>query len=156
YQPDSARLHFLLGLAYHHDPAGDHDRALAHYRRALRLSPRHVRCLGEAGLLAVHLGRVEFGLKLLRRAVRLVPGDANAVRRLTEGLQLAGQPEEALPAVRHALFVQPRCTTLRRLWMSLQIDGIRRSQCNEQAAEAGEGPRILPFLRPVGGPEPTT
>jgi tetratricopeptide (TPR) repeat protein len=151
YRPDSPRYHFLLGLALHHDPAGDLARAARHYRRSLHLSPRQPRCLAEAGLLAITRGREDEGLDLLRRAAALAPADAGIVGKFARGLGQCGRPNEGLRAVRAALFRQPRCPRLRRLWVDLELSGLHRRQEMARAhAARGDEPVLLPFIRLVG------
>src|SRR5713101_2210335 len=67
-QPTSARYHFLMASALEADDEGDDRRALEHYRMSLELDGDQPECLGEAGILALRLGKVVEGLKWLRRA----------------------------------------------------------------------------------------
>lgn len=155
FAPDSARYHFLLGLASHHDPEGDLDRAADHYARALELAPRQIRCLGEAGLLAITRGRTDEGLALLRRAVALAPTDPLPLGRLVEGLKRAGLPDEALAEVRAARFRAPRCPKLRGLASNLLSEQLRRRQETERVDDGDEdAPVVLPFLRVVSEDSP--
>ena len=41
FEPDTARTHYLLGLAWEQDPEGDDRRAAIRFRRALRLEPQN-------------------------------------------------------------------------------------------------------------------
>lgn len=146
-----ARTHYLLGLAWHHDPQGDLDRAARCYRRALALNPRQPRWLSEAGQLAVACGRTDEGLAQLRQAVELRPGDAALVDRLVQGLVQAGRPDDAMLAIRTALFQAPRCPKLRQIWIDLQTSRLRRDQ--EMNAPRASQPVLLPFMRLVGTEE---
>lgn len=152
--PEGPRGHFLLGLAWSQDEAGDLGRAARHYRRALRLAPRLARCRGELGLVLLRLGEADEGLALLREAVRQAPDDAGAVGRLVKGLLRAGRFDEALGAVRAARFRAPRCERLRRLWVDLQLAALRRDRDTEAAERGAEEPVVLPFLRAYAGPAP--
>jgi Flp pilus assembly protein TadD len=159
HRPDCARYHFLLGLALHHDPAGDLARAARCYRRCLRLAPDHLRCLTEAGLLALLRGRHDKGLDLLRRAAESAPDDAGILDKLVQGLCQTGQSEEAVRLVRSALFRHPRCPRLRRVWIDLEIMLLRRRQETARARQdPTDGPVLLPFIRLVGKltPSPKT
>jgi tetratricopeptide (TPR) repeat protein len=148
YRPDGARYHFLLGLALHADPAGDREKAARHYQRSLELAPAQTRCRGEAGLLAIEQGRIEEGLALLHQAVEQAPTEAGHVARLVQGLFQAGRPDDALAAVRSALFRSPRNPALRKLWLDVQFASIRRQQMMKAAGARGEDvPVILPFVR---------
>jgi len=155
-RPDSARYHHLMARALAADPAGSGRglvRALRHYRRALELEPRLIRCRCDAGLLALRLGKVEEGLALLREAGARAPDDPEAVGKMVKGLRLAGRPDEARAALQSALFRQPRSLPLRRLWADVQLQDLRRRR--EQAGIAAEdGPVLLPFCRPEGEPAP--
>jgi tetratricopeptide (TPR) repeat protein len=149
FAPEGARHHFLLGLCLHADPDGNREQAARHYRRSLELAPEHIRCRGEAGLLAIEQGLIDEGLALLRQAVEQAPADSGAVGRLIKGLFLAGRPDEALAAVRLALFRCPRNSALRKLWLDLQFAGIRRQQMMQAACARSEAdaPMILPFVQ---------
>ena len=155
-RPDSARYHFLLGLALHTDPDGNREQAAQHYRRSLELAPAQSRCRGEAGLLAIEQGQAEEGLALLRQAVEQNPADSGAVGRLVKGLFHAGQPDEALATVRKSLFQSPRNSHLRKLSFDLQHANIRRQQMLKAAGARGEedGPVLLPFVAPAESTRP--
>jgi Flp pilus assembly protein TadD len=147
YCPDSARYHFLLGLALHADPAGDRDRAARHYRRSLELAPTQTRCRGEAGLLAIERGQTDEGLALLREAVEQAPEDPAVIARLVKGLCQAGQPDEALTTVQMARFRFRRDPRLQQLWIDLQFSAVRREQ--EMTAltdRERDEPTLLPFV----------
>jgi Flp pilus assembly protein TadD len=148
--PGSARYHFLLGLAWQHDPEGDPDRAARHYGRSLRAHPRQPRCLGEAGLLDIQRGNTDRGLIRLRRAVELAPTNAMVVGRLVRGLIRAGLPDEATQAAHEALFQAPRCPKIRQVWIDLQLLRLRRQQ--ERSAEqlGDDAPILLPFVKAFG------
>lgn len=147
-RPDDARLRFLLGFAWHHDPEGDLVRGERHYRASLARHARQPRCLGELGQLLLACGRADEGVELLRRAAVLAPADAAVVRRLAEGLMQAGRRDEALVAARSALFEAPRCPKMRQVWIDLQLAHLRRRQ-QTAAAAADTTPVILPFVRVV-------
>jgi Flp pilus assembly protein TadD len=144
--PDSARLHHRLGLCHGNDPRGQAERARRHYRRAIDLDPDRPRWRGEAGLLAIRLGRMDEGLSLLRQAHEQVPDDVNVLGQLVKGLCQTGQPDEALRLVRLARFRSPRCRRLQKLQADLLLARLRRSQETESACQRPD-PVILPFLR---------
>jgi tetratricopeptide (TPR) repeat protein len=153
-KPTSARYHFLMASALEADDQGDDRRALEHYRLSLEIDGDQPECLGEAGILALRLGKVVEGLKWLRQAVELAPDDVEAVGRLVEGLQEIGRREEARMTMRAALFRNPRDGRFRKLWNEFHFHELREVQ--ETAREtrwetAGEEdkPVLLPFLRPV-------
>lgn len=144
--PDAARLHHRLALTLASDPNGSDETALRHYRRALELDPGRVRWRGEAGLLAIRLGRTDDGLALLRQAHDQAPEDAAALSRLVKGLCQAGKPDEALRQVRQARFASPRCGRLREMEADLLLARLRRDQDQTKAERRrAEEPVVLPF-----------
>jgi tetratricopeptide (TPR) repeat protein len=150
--PDSSRYHRLLGLALASDLHGDQGRAWRHYGRALALAPGKARWRGEAGLLAVRLGRTDEGLALLRDAHEQAPEDPVILGKLVKGLCLAGQIDEAERLVGLARFRAPRCGALAQLWLDLRLAGVRREQDSAAAlARAEAEPVLLPFVRAAGG-----
>jgi tetratricopeptide (TPR) repeat protein len=157
HQPGSARYHFLMATALHADPHGDLERAAEHFARALELEPDNVRCLADAGLLAVRLGQTDEGLDKLRRAAEKTPDDADVVGKLVKGLRLAGRAEEARAALRAAMFRNPRVPRFRRLWAEFQIEGLRRRQAERVGRcgrQADDDPVVLPFVRPAADSRP--
>jgi tetratricopeptide (TPR) repeat protein len=154
HQPDSARYHYLMATALHSDERGDLERAAGHFARALDLEPGNVRCLADAGLLAVRLGRTEEGLEKLHRAVQSAPDDAEVLGKLVKALRLAGRTEEARAALRAALFRNPRVPRFRRLWAEFQMEGLRRRQAERgerRSQQTEEEPVVLPFVRVAAG-----
>lgn len=143
--PDAARLHHRLGLSLASDPRGSDEVALRHYRRAIELAPDRARWRGEAGLLAIRLGKVDYGLALLRQAVDQAPGDFEALSPLVKGLRQAGRPEEALRRVRQARFASPHCPKVRQLEADLLLARIRRDQAYSKAQSGIEEAILLPF-----------
>jgi tetratricopeptide (TPR) repeat protein len=157
HQPDSARYHYLMATALHSDERGDLERAAEHFARALDLEPGNVRCLADAGLLAVRLGQIDEGLKKLHRAVETAPDDAEVMGKLVKGLRLAGRTEEARTALRAALFRNPRAPRFRRLWAEFQVEGLRRRQAERggrRSQKTDDGPVVLPFVRTADGGPP--
>jgi Flp pilus assembly protein TadD len=148
-QPNSARHHFLLGLAWHHDAAGSARKASYHYEQSLKLDPRQPVCLAEAGLLVIRAGDAELGLRLLRNAFDQSSNDPRVLRRMVRGLVVAGFPDEALKAARESLFRAPRDRRLREVYTELRLALARRQQ-ELKAVEARPEPAILPFVRVVG------
>lgn len=156
YQPDSARLHHLMGTATQADDRGDLDSANAYFRRAVELDPEDVPCLADGGLLAVRLGQTEEGLTLLRRAAEREPGNADVVAKLVKALRLAGKCDEARSVLRESLFRNPRSPRFRRLWEEYQFQQTRRSQEGQRRRrrqrDAGDVPVLLPFVRKADTP----
>jgi tetratricopeptide (TPR) repeat protein len=140
--PRTARYHYLLGVCVASHRNGRRERALEHFRRALKLAPTHRRCRAEAGLLAVRMGRVELGLRWLRQAAE---GEPRLVEKLARGYCEAGRPEEAKRAVQLARFGAPRCLRLQQVQAQLDLGRLRGQQA-ERAARRTTNPVVLPFL----------
>jgi tetratricopeptide (TPR) repeat protein len=160
HQPDNPHYHHLMATAIEADAEGDPARALDHWRRALQLDPTDRRYLSAFGLVAVREGQVEEGLAALRQAYQESADDPAVLARLTEALCHAGEHEEARTALRAALFRNPRNHEIRQLWNDFQF---KQLQDQQQAArrlrlaeEAGDEPRVLPFVRPAPGPATAT
>jgi tetratricopeptide (TPR) repeat protein len=156
YRPDSALYHYLLATALDTDDKGEPHRALEHYRRSLELEPDQPRCLSDLGLLSLRLGQTAEGLQALRRAVELAPADYDAVRKLCEGLRQVGRPDEVRQAVRAARFRNPRDHRFRDLWNEVQYQQLHdeqeaRRRAGQDCDGIGEGPVLLPFVRPPAG-----
>jgi len=156
-KPTSARYHFLMASALESDEKGDDRRALQHYRMSLDLDSDQPERLGEAGMLALRLGKVVEGLKWLRRAAELAPDDPEVVARLVEGLHEIGRPEEARLTLRAALFRNPRDGRFRKLWSDFHFHELREEQetireTRWETIGEEEKPVLLPFLRPVSAP----
>ena len=85
-----AFVHHNLGAVY--QQRGDHPRAIAEFREALRLQPRFApaHILLGASLLAVH--KFPEGLLELHRAVELAPQEPAAHVELAKAYQLTGNP----------------------------------------------------------------
>jgi Tfp pilus assembly protein PilF len=146
FDPDNPRYHRLLALALTSEPGSNLGRAWRHYRRALALAPGKARWRGEAGLLAVRLGRTDEGLRLLREAHAQAPDDPAILGKLVKGLCLAGLLDEAERTVHFLRFRAPHSAELARLWFDLRLARLQRQQETAAAAEREE-PVILPFVR---------
>jgi tetratricopeptide (TPR) repeat protein len=142
-----------MAVALQADDRGDLNRADEHHRRSIELDPSQVKWRGDAGLLAVRLGRTEEGLALLRKAVEEAPADVDALRKLVKGLRLSGLGEEARSAIRAGLFRNPRDARFRRLWRDYEFQQLRRRQVGGRraraAGDASSAPVLLPFRRPA-------
>src|SRR5262249_41196960 len=153
HKPTSARYHFLMASALEADLNGNQRQALEHYRMSLQLDGEQPECLGEAGMLALRLGKVTEGLKWLRRAVELAPDDPEVVEGLVEALQEMGRPEEARLTLRAAMFRNPRDGRFRKLWSDFHFFELREKQQNQQQARWDAAlesqPARWPVLRPV-------
>jgi tetratricopeptide (TPR) repeat protein len=152
--PDNGDAHYLLATALETDDKGDPRRALAHYQRCLELDGEQADCLCACGLLALRLGRRDEGLAHLRRAVELLPDDAETLGQVVTGLCLANEADEARRLLLAARFRNPHDARFVQLWNDFQFQRLRKEQqaaASRRKAEGDEaGPVVLPFVRPEG------
>jgi len=92
--------HQALALAY--QSLLEFTRASEEYERALALAPGNARALKNYGIFAAHMGRSDFGLTLLRRAVALDPLNASTHYNLGLALYFQRRYPEAIAAYREA------------------------------------------------------
>lgn len=161
HQPTEGRYHYLMGTACLAEGRGDLEQAAEHFRRALELEPTLVKCLLDSGLLALRLGQVDEGLARLRRAAELSPNDPQVIAKLVKGLRQTGRSDEARAVLRAALFRNPRLPRFRRLWQEFQFQQLRQEQERQrlerqELADNPDEPVLLPFVRPVLGPQQGT
>jgi tetratricopeptide (TPR) repeat protein len=151
HQPNNARYHHLMAVAWAADEKGDRRRAADHYRQALRLDSDQPHCLSEFGLLALEIGQTEEGFQCLFRAAELAPNDSLVVGRLAEGLVQEDRIDEARRALQAALFRNSRDARFRKLWNDFQFQQLQQQQqrggYTNDGADDAEGPTLLPFVR---------
>jgi tetratricopeptide (TPR) repeat protein len=159
HQPRSARYHYLMGVALAADPQCDPQRALEHFRTSLDVDPVQPECLGELGQLALQMGRPDEALACLRQAVELAPENPVAVGNLATALQECDLNHEARQVLLAARFRNAKDPRFEKLWNDFHFMQVldqqslaARTKLPGDALE--DGPRILPFLRPVGGKPP--
>ncbi len=84
----------LLGRI--HDELGDEEKALAAYRRALRMNPRHIDTRVRLVQLLSRSGRIEEVVAEYRQLIRVAPREPRFVVELAQLLMQMGRREEAL------------------------------------------------------------
>ncbi len=84
----------LLGRI--HDELGDEEQALAAYRRALRMNPRHIDTRVRLVQLLSRSGRIEDVIAEYRQLVRIAPREPRFVVELAQLLMQVGRRDEAL------------------------------------------------------------
>jgi tetratricopeptide (TPR) repeat protein len=90
---------------------GESERAVEHFERTLRLSPRDPRAYDAVSGLAlalVQLGHDTRAVELFREAIRQNPGFAPAWRGMTSALAMADQREEAERALERTMTLDPQ------------------------------------------------
>jgi Tfp pilus assembly protein PilF len=149
HQPQNPHYHFLMARAVEKDARADPKRAVAHYRQALAIEPRHPRYLTEFGLAALRAGRVREGLGSLRQALEVAPDDPGVVGKVVDGLGQRGHYGEALGVLRGAMFRNPHEPRFQRLWNDVRFRQAHAAQQArrrlENAPADGSGPTLLPF-----------
>ena len=86
---------------------GDLEAAAENSARAVDLGPNHATVIGDAGVLARRLGRMELAVKLIERQVRLDPVSSTARYLLARTLLDAGRLEEAVEEYDTVLDLSP-------------------------------------------------
>ncbi len=146
-QPDNPHYHFLLAGAIEADDRCDPEKALSHYRQAVRFDPEKPDYLCALGLLALDLGYSGEGLASLRRALALAPDDFHLISQVVEGLQQEN-PEEAREILRSARFRHARDARFSKLWSDFHFHCLRVEQERKRRAIPEQnGPTLLPFVR---------
>ena len=94
--------------------AGQLALALGHYEKALALEPDHVGALNALAVVHAQLDRTDEALKLFARARQLAPGVAHIHNNAGYALMRAGRLEEAEPALKLALALDPQSVPTRQ------------------------------------------
>jgi predicted Zn-dependent protease len=146
--PQEPRWHYLLGRLAAQDVRCDPRHALWHFRRCLKLDPDNPRYLSAFGIFALNNGRESLALRLLRRACRLAPANANVVRRYLRALQKLrrrGEARRLLQTCRfrlsHEMWFQNLLADFQFFTLQVRQRRSRRQRVVEQE------PRLLPFVR---------
>jgi adenylate cyclase len=87
--------------------SGDLRAAAENYLRAVTLGPNQATIIGDAGVFALYLGRLDLAVKLLRRQVRLDPVSSTAHFQLARSLLMNGQLDDALEEYETVLDLSP-------------------------------------------------
>lgn len=109
--PNSAFAWRHSGFAY--ILSGEPEKALVHFERALRLSPRAPRAhdsLHGMGLAFIQLGRDPEAISVARKSIQQNANFAASWRTLTAALALSGQIEEARKALARVFELDPGCS----------------------------------------------
>ncbi len=148
---EAARLHYLMAVACREDDQGNLRRSAIYYGRSLELDPDDVRCRGEYGLVLLHLGRTEEGLKHLERAHDEAPNDLDTLSRRLRGLRRAGRLDEARTLLRQSRFRFPRNPRYEKLATDFQFQILRQEQefarLQADPLTDADAPVLLPFVR---------
>lgn len=153
-EPEHARTHFLMGLAFERDPHGDDLRAARRFRKASELVPANAAYRGAFGRAAVRCDRVKRGVRELLAASEAALKDAMLLEVVADGLIEAGKVRLAERIIVKARFLCPGSGEVRRLWERVRFAAARQGQrCGSSTQDAGParegGVQLLPFLRVV-------
>ncbi|HYQ00830.1 MAG TPA: tetratricopeptide repeat protein [Polyangiaceae bacterium] len=94
-------------VAQEHHRAGRIKDAEAHYRKLLKVEPKHVEGLFWYGSLALESDRVPYAIDMLTRAAALAPSNADYHSNLGEACVLAKQFEQSISGFERALALEP-------------------------------------------------
>lgn len=146
--PQTAEIHYELGVAFERDPYGCDRRAARRFRNAVELNPHEPKYVAALGRALVRINRVRAGVKHLRTAAELAPDSAAVLKVVTDGLCEANRAVEASRIVTKARFLAPADAKLRRLADDLRYATAQQTQRRDQQRTVGAGPKmLLPFLR---------
>lgn len=149
YHPNNAQYHYRMAAAVDADDRADKQRALAHYRRSLKLDPDQPTCLVDYGLLCLELGRNTAGLRALRLAARLAPDEPTVLGAVVEGLCHLERDAEGRRLLLAARFRHPRDLRFEKLWADFQFQQARDIQeaARRPRRTAKGGAVLLSFVR---------
>src|SRR5438105_3343089 len=156
HEPDHARTHYLLGVAWEEDPHGDDRRAAVRFRKAARLDPENPLYWAVFGRAAVRCDRVKCGVRALLAAADMAQSleTVPTVRIIVEGLLEAGRVTTAQGVLTKVRFLCPGNREVNTLWERVRFEVARLQQNTrktQDAATATDGDIIrLPFIRLVG------
>ena len=137
-------------LSIEADEACPDDRALTHYRQAARLEPDNSQYLCDYGLLAIRLGQVQQGLKLLRQAQEATPNDLDVLDKLATGLDEAGETIASLRVLRTAMFRNSGDRRYRELYRRRQFQQLSEEQARRRVIPfPTDEPVLIPFFQPA-------
>jgi predicted Zn-dependent protease len=150
-EPHNPTFHYLMARAAAADRRISPERVLRHCRHAVQFAPKHAGYLSTRGILLFRHGQAKEGLNCLRQALNLAPAEPRVVRRVAQGLSLAGHVEEARAILVAALFRNAGDDCFRRLWNDFQFNQLHSRQQGKRSGtrSAEEGTNLLPFLRPA-------
>ncbi len=105
FGPSGSAARFRQGLARHQQ--GQLVEAERHYDAALKSQPDNFEALHMLGVVALQTGRLERGVKIIRKAVALNENSAAAFNNLAKGLKDLGRFDEAIVCFERAIALAP-------------------------------------------------
>ncbi|MFC1589999.1 tetratricopeptide repeat protein [Candidatus Omnitrophota bacterium] len=98
-------IHNNLGRTYYY--MGDHEKAIALFRKAAELNPSYANAFLNLGNVYNNLGRKEDAIGAYKKAIEADPGFADAYNNMGSTYQAIGRNEEALAMYREAIKADP-------------------------------------------------
>jgi len=150
-----ARLALWYGSGRSAHGAGQLGLAAEHYEKVLSLEPGHVGALNALAVIHAQQGRSDQAIALFARARQLAPGAAHIYNNAGYTLMRAGRLEEAEPALKRALELDPHSVPTRQnlaLLASAQAERgpVARIAQVLEAAQPGLPTKVAPRLVRVG------
>jgi tetratricopeptide (TPR) repeat protein len=151
-RPLDARNHYLMGVAIEEDETADLKRAKMYFESAVQLEADNAAYWVDFGSYLFKIGETKNGLKAIRKAYALNPGDADIIGEVAQILRREGHFQEATAKLRQSLFENHGAQAFRQLWQQNQFALIHAQQQEKKAKPFGyDRPVVLPFT-----PAPTT
>ena len=136
-----AYLALVIGLGarigLHGDREGTQAEALEAAERALELDSMDSTVLGFAGCALADVGYPDRAIQILRNAVEINPGNAQAWAALGSACLISGRVEEAVQHLTHGINISPLDSRL-SVWGALLALGLMQSKDLEGALRQGE------------------
>ena len=148
-QCEDAESRFLLAEAITQDENADWSLARKYYRKALKHRPKDARYLRGYAEWAFQMGHETFGLRLLRKAVKIAPTDLDVLESLSDVLCGQRRFTEAEKLLSIARFQLKNNTRLNQLVSDVQFDRVRARQSSEPTHV--ERAAVLPFAVDADG-----
>ncbi|HYX16794.1 MAG TPA: tetratricopeptide repeat protein [Nostoc sp.] len=141
----------LLGIAIDYHRHGYLLNAEQAYRQVLECSPNHANTLHLLGVVSYRIGKLEAGINLINRAIKLIPLSSIFHNNLGNALQISGKLEEAIASYQQALELNPNYSEAHNnLGNALQISGKLEEAIASYQQALELKPRYLSALKSLG------
>ncbi len=105
YVTDSPGVYSSLGLAYF--DIGNHKKAIASYKKAIKLDPNFEDAYNNLGFVYNTIGRYDEAIELLKKVIRINPNYVGAYNNLGNAYYALGNKKEAINLFKRALTINP-------------------------------------------------
>lgn len=103
--PNSSRVHFNLGSAFFE--IGDIDKAIIHFKEALRIEPNIAEVNTNLGVVLVEKGKFYEAIPYFAKTIQITPNDAEAYNNMGYVLYRAKRFDDAITYSKKALEIDP-------------------------------------------------